>query len=148
MEKVSYQKHFGLFLDDKLTFEHHIDNTLSKVNEGIGVIRKLRHILSRKSWLTVYKVFLRPLIHCGDIIYDQPHNSSFCEKLESVQYEAALAITGAIQGTSREKIFQELGLESLKSRRWFRHLSCIFKKMKNEAPNYLISLIPKREKTF
>ena len=39
----------------------------------------------------------------------------FCEKPESVQYKAVLAITGAIQGTSREKIYQELGLESLKS---------------------------------
>ena len=91
---------------------------------------------------------MRSLIDYGDIIYDQPHNSSFCEKLESVQYKIAAIITGVIQGTSREKIFQELGLESLKSRRWFRRLCCMFKIMKNEAPNYLISLIPKREQTF
>ena len=37
----------------------------------------------------------------GGIIYDQPQNESFCEKIESVQYKAALAITGAIQGISR-----------------------------------------------
>ena len=43
----------------------------------------------------------------------------FCEKLESVPYKAALAITGAIQGTSREKIYQELRLEPLNSRRWY-----------------------------
>ena len=91
---------------------------------------------------------MRPLIDYGDIIYDQPHNSSFCEKLESVQYKAVLPITGAIQGTSREKIFQELGFESLKSQKWSRGLCCMFKIMKNEAPNYLISLIPKREQTF
>ena len=42
---------------------------------------------------------------------------SFCDKIESVQYKASLAITGAIQGTSRSKLYQELGLESLKSRR-------------------------------
>ena len=41
------------------------------------------------------------------------HNESVCEKLEYVQYKVALAITGAIQGTSREKIYKELGLESL-----------------------------------
>ena len=57
-------------------------------------------------------------------------------------------ITGAIQGTSLEKIFQELSLESLKSRRWFRRLCCMIKIMKNEAPKYLTSLIPKREQTF
>ena len=54
--------------------------------------------------------------------FNQPQNESFCEKLESVQYKAALAITGAIQGTSRDNIYQELGLESLKSRRWYKRL--------------------------
>ena len=53
-----------------------------------------------------------------------------------------LAITGALQGTSREKIYQELGLESLKSRRCHKHLSCLFKIMKEKAPDYLINLIP------
>ena len=64
------------------------------------------------------------------------------KKLKSVQHKAALAITDAIQRTSRETLFQELGLESLKSRRWFRCPCCIFKIIKNEAPNYLISLVP------
>ena len=70
---------------------------------------------------------------------------SFGEKLESVQYKAALAITGAIKGTSRDKIDQELGLEPLKSRRWYKRLSCMFKIMKEEAPNYLINFAPKCE---
>ena len=89
--------------------------------------------------MTIYKAFLRPLIDYGDIIYDPPQNESFCEKLESVQCKAALAIKGAIQGTSRDKIYRELGLESLKSRRWYERLSCMFKIMKEEAPNYLIN---------
>ena len=37
----------------------------------------------------------------------------------SLQNKVALAITGAIQGTSRKKIYQELGLESLRARRWY-----------------------------
>ena len=73
------------------------------------------------------------------MIYDQLHNESFCEKLESVQYKAALAITGAIQGTSRDKIYEKLGLESLKARRWYKRLSCMFKIIKEEAPNYLMN---------
>ena len=55
---------------------------------------------------------------------------------------AALAITGAMQRTSRDNIYQELGLESLKSRTWYRRLNCIFKIMRKEAPNHLINLIP------
>ena len=42
------------------------------------------------------------------------------KKVESVQYSAALAITGSIQGTSRVKLYKELGFETLKSRRWLK----------------------------
>ena len=103
--------------------------------------------MPRKSLVTIYIAFLRPLLDYGDIIYEQPHNVSFCEKLESVQYKAALAITGAIQGTFRNKIYEELGIESLTARRWYRRRSCMFKIMKEEAPNCLINLIPRCNQT-
>ena len=51
------------------------------------------------------------------------------------------------KGTSREKIYQELGLESLRARIWYKRLSCMFKIVKEEAPNYLINLIPKIQQT-
>ena len=56
---------------------------------------------------------MRPHHDCGDVIYDQHYNNSFHQKLESIQYNAALAITGAIKVPSREKLYQELSLESL-----------------------------------
>ena len=66
-----------------------------------------------------------PHLDYGDIVYDRAFNQSFHKNLESVQYNAAIAITGAVRSTSSEKFFQELGLESLKSRRWLRK-SCFF----------------------
>ena len=143
VERTTYQKHLGVIHDEKLNFKEHVDSTISEVNKGISLIKKLSHSLPRKSLVAIYKVFLRPLIDYRDIIYDQPNNESFCEKLESIQYIAALAITGAIHGTSRDKIYKEIGLEPLKARRWYKRLSCMFKIMKEEAPNYLINLIPK-----
>ena len=64
-------------------------------------------------------------------------------------YKAALAITVSIQGSSRVKIiYQELGLESFKSTRWYKSISCMFNIMKEKAPNYLINLVPKCEPTI
>ena len=61
--------------------------------------------------LTIYKSFLKPHLDYGYVIYDRAFIKSFQNKLGSVQYNAALAITGAIRGSSREKLYQELGLE-------------------------------------
>ena len=80
VERSGYQKHLGLILDEKLSFKQHIDSAISKINKGIAVMKKLRYSLPRKSLITIYKAFLRPLIHYGGFIYDQPQNDSFCEK--------------------------------------------------------------------
>ena len=93
--------------------------------------------------IIIYKAFIRPHIEYGDVIFDQAFNNSFHQKLESIQYNAALAITGAIRGTSEEKLYQELGFDSLQSRRWFRKLSLFYKIIKSQSPPYLYHLIPK-----
>ena len=76
------------------------------------------------------------------MIYDQPNNESFCNKIERVQYNAALAVTGAIRGTSQTKLYNELGLKSLKFRRWMRRLYIFFKIRTLKIPKYLYYLIP------
>ena len=93
----------------------------------------------RVALLTIYKSFLRPHLEYGDIIYDRAFNKSFQNKLDSVQYNAALAITGAIRGSSREKLYQELGLEPLKSWQWYQKSYLFFKLKKINIP--LTSLI-------
>ena len=92
----------GILLDEKRTFKQHIYIVILKINKGISVINKLRYSLPRKSLLIIYKVFLRPLVDYGDVIYDQPQNEVFCfAKLESVK----LAVTGAMQRTSQDKLY-------------------------------------------
>ena len=96
VKKVPHQKHLGISLYEKLIFKQHVDSAILKMNNSISVIKKLRHSLPPKLLLTIYKAFLRPLVDYGDTIYDRPQNESFCNKIESVQYKAALAITGAM----------------------------------------------------
>ena len=64
-----------------------------KFNKGIGIIKNLQNRLPRQALLTIYKSFVRPYCDYGGIIYDQRNNESFCQKLESYQCNAALAIT-------------------------------------------------------
>ena len=102
-----------MLLDTQLDFQEHLKSIFCKVNKTIGLLRKVHHILPRSPLLTIYKSFIRPHLDYGDIIYDEVYNASFHQKLDSIQYIAALAITGAIRGTSKEKLYDELGLETL-----------------------------------
>ena len=69
-------------------------------------------------------------------------NASFHEKQESIQYNASLILNGAIRGTSKEKNYQELDLESLQIYRWYRKLYLYYKIYKNHSPSYLNNIIP------
>ena len=84
-----------MVLDTKLDFQEHLKYKLSRISKTIGLLRKWPHL------------------DYGDIIYDKAYNSSFDQNLEKIQYNSVLAITGAIRGTSKENLYQELGLESL-----------------------------------
>ena len=45
---------------------------------------------------------MRPHLDYGDVIFDQACNKSFHKSLEFLQYNASLAITGAIRRASNE----------------------------------------------
>ena len=126
-----------MHLDKKLNFKEHLSKVESKVNKTTGIIRKLQNVLPRSARLTIYKSFIRPHLDNGNVIYDKAFNESFHAKLESLQYNATLAISGAIRGSSTEKIYGELGLEPLKSRSWYRKTGFLYKVL-NHRHTFLI----------
>ena len=73
---------------------------------------------------------------------------SFHQKLEFIQYNACLAVTRAIRGTSKEKLYQELGLKSLQLRRWYRKLGMFYKIFKSKSPQDLFKLIPEKTSSY
>ena len=89
----------------------------------------------------LYKAFIQPHLDYTDIIYDKPNNMNICNKIESIQYNVALAITGATRGSSKEKLYQELRFEYLSSRRWLRKLCLFYKITANKLPNNLYNYV-------
>ena len=136
------QKHIGLTLDLKLNVVEHIKNITQKICKTMGLLLRFQPIPPRSSLLTIYKTIIRSQLDIADAIYDQAYNSRFHENLEVIQYNACLEITGTIGRTSLEKLYLELGLESLKSRRWFRKICHFYKILNEKSPSYLFDLIP------
>ena len=134
------QKHLGLVLDSKLNFNELIESKITKCNKIIGLMKELSQFVSKKSLLTIYKSFVRPNLDYADIICGKPLNESF-KKIELVPYNAAL-IAGAIKGTCSDKVYQELGLESLAGRRWSRKLIFFHKIILGLQPCYLQNMLP------
>ena len=115
VKRVPFHKHLGLILASKLDFNEHINTVLFKINRIIALLQKFQHILPQHSLSTMNKTFVRPHLDYIDVAYDKVFNESFHKKLESVQYNFALAMTGAIRGAKTEMLYQKLGLKSLQN---------------------------------
>ena len=127
-------KHLGMLLGSRLKFIEHVQSKTNKCYKIIGLIKKLSMHLPREALLWIYNSFVRTNLDYGDIIFDKLNNESFKSRIESVQYKARVAITGAIQGTSRECLYKELVFESLSDRCWFRKLTFFYKIVKGLSP--------------
>ena len=88
-------------------------------------------------------MFIRAHLDFGDVIYHQPHNETFCRRIESVRYNTALAITGTIKGLSRKN--QAFGLGALMKRRWGK--KSFFNIVSYNSPEYLCSLLPTKQRS-
>ena len=146
------QKHLGLTLEPGLSFEKHISEKIIKAKKNIGILKHLSKCLPLKTLDQMHKALVRSHLDYCDIIYHIPsitHQpplgrtlSTLMEEVERVQYQAALATTGAWQGSSRSKIYDELGWETLCDRRKYRRVLQIHKIINNNNLSYLNEKLP------
>ena len=141
--KVKEQKHLGLTLDSKLSFER---QRLKRVLQSLNIFRNsypLKLLIKRiKLWsvliwmIMILYITYQPQINLGVTL------NSLMEKVERTQYQAALAITGTWQGTNRSKLCEELGWETISDRRWCRRILQIHNIEKYKIPSYLRDKLP------
>ena len=149
VKTVVETKHLGMIIDKKLSFESHVTEKIKKANKGIGVMKQLYRYVPRTALEIIYKLYVRPHLDYGDVVYHIPDKNSatfdsendtihpLMARIESVQYEAARVVSGAWKGTSRDKLYNDLGWESLHHRRNFRRLCILYELQKNDFPKYL-----------
>ena len=122
-------KHLGFFFYSRLSFFRPIKEIIIKACRGVGIIRSVAKYVSRDVLDQMYKLYVRPHLDYGDLMYhiDDPEVSpSLTKRLESVQYTAALAVTGAWKGTDKSKLIDQLGWAYLQDRRRYRRLTHFF----------------------
>ena len=132
VSRVKEHKHLGLILEPTLIFEKHLHDKMMKAKKNVGIIKHLNAFLPLKTLTLMYKTLVRSHLEYCDIIFHIPHVinlpplgvslHSLMEKVESIQYHSALAVTGTWKGSSRSKLYDQLGWESLSDRRMCRRV--------------------------
>ena len=143
ISEVSSHKHLGIILYKDMTWNNRINTIVDKAYKRLGILRKHKFNLDICSLHKMYKLFIRPLLEYGNIIWDNCSQESK-KAVENIQLDAARIATGAIKVCSVQKLYNETGYETLQNRRKKQKLCMMYKITYNLAPDYLRQLLPPR----
>ena len=139
LDVADTHKHLGLTFSDDCKWHKHISNIILSTSKLLGIMRKLKFTVRRKTLNQIYLSFLRPLLEYAFVVWD---NCTLYEKdkLEKIQIEAGRIVTGLTRSTSLYNLFQELGWLSLSEKRKYQKFVLAYKITHNMVPEYLTSL--------
>ena len=127
VERVLTHKHLGVILTHNLSWDTHLNSIIKQVNLKLSMIFNVRQ-LSRRTLDVMYKMHVRSCIDYCIQVFGPSLNSTQIDKLDKLQYRAARITTKAMKFTSKQKIFIDLGWESIEKRIEFLSL-CLFHKI-------------------
>ena len=141
LDVTDTHKHLGLTFSDNCKWHKHIDNIIISGSKLLGIMRKLKFTVRRKTLNQINVSFLRPILEYTSVVWE---NCTFNEKdkLEKIQIEAGRIVTGLTRSTSLYNLFRELGWLTLSERRKYQKLVLAYKITHDMVPQYLSSLFP------
>ena len=154
VKEVLDTKHLGMILDSKLNFEKHISAKLAQGRRGLGVMKQMKKWVDKKTLENLYILYTRPHFEYGDLVFDNADlnkdartifnfrntNDKISTDIESIHYQAARIVSGAWKGSSMDRLYKNLGWESMQNRRTMRKLSLLHETLQNKSPNYLYQI--------
>ena len=137
-------KHLGITLSQDLRFHEHINDIIIKVNKSLSPIYPIASLIPRPTLDLIYCTYIRPYFDYCDTIYDGNITVTDSLRLERLQNRAARLVTGTLRRTPTDKLRQELGWDSLKTRRSIHKLTMYFKLIQpqSQLPTYITSILP------
>ena len=92
LEWVDTFKYLGITINQNMTWSDHIESLVSRANQRIGLLRRVKHLLPRHARITLYNALILPILDYADIVWGDKDNTTLMNKLQIVQNNAAKTI--------------------------------------------------------
>ena len=88
-------KYLGITLSEDLSWHDHIDNLITKINQRLGLLRRVKSYLPLEARCTLYTSLILPLLDYADIIWGDKNNAVLMNSLQILENKAAKLILDA-----------------------------------------------------
>ena len=107
--------------------DEHVDNVIKKVNQRLGVICRVKHLIPLSAKLMLYHSLVLPLFDYGDIIWGDKNNSTLMNHLQILQNKSAKIMLDLPPRSSATEALNCLNMKRLFERRFFHRCSVAYK---------------------
>ena len=76
-------KYLGITFSENLNWSDYLTDVSTKINQRIGLLRRVKAFLSVKDRLTIYNSLILPLFDYADIIWGDKNNSTLMDNYRS-----------------------------------------------------------------
>ena len=129
-------KYHGVEIDQSLTWRDHVDKIAKKASGGIGVLRRVKHLIPYHTLITMFKSIVLSYFDYCSIVWGSC-GEGMRNRLQTLQNRAARVVTSSSYDRRSVEILDELGWDNLETRRT-NQLATVMYKLKNHiAPDHL-----------
>ena len=147
ISKVEHAKSLSLIIDNRPSWSNHFNELCKKVTSAIGVLRRIRPLISQSTAVLVYNSLIQPHFDYCSLVWDGL-SDQLSDKLQKLQNRAARVILKANYGTSSSLLLDILKWDKLVIRRKKHKAIMMFKSLNEQAPVYLQNLFHERSTDY
>ena len=85
-------KYLDIHISSDFTWTDHIEHLTGKINQRLGLLKRIKHLLPFRARLLFYKSLVMPLFEYADLVWGDKHNITLMSSLQVLQNKAAKVI--------------------------------------------------------
>ena len=139
LDNVDQFKYLGIWLDPSLSWSFHIDKLVSKINQRIGLLRRVRNILPKATLNLLFKSLILPHFDYCDVVWGNA-GTSHLSRLDKLQNTAGKVILGLPRRFPTDVLLEMLDWKRLSDRR-SNHLNIlVYKSLTHKLPSNMCNI--------
>ena len=146
IEHVSSVKSLGIFIDENLRWQTHIDKLSKKIASGIGAIKRIRPFVPPSILHYIYNALIQSHFDYCNLVWGNCGKTLF-DRLQKLQNRAARVLTFSSYDADPNRLIRQLDWKDLSTQFQIQKALMVYKSLNGLAPEYLSSKFVKRNET-
>ena len=144
INNVTCFKYLGILISSDFSWTNHVEYMAGKVNQRLGLLRRIKHLLPFKARILFYKSLVMSLFEYADLVWGDKHNVTLMSSLQVLQNKAAKIILDRPLYSSASDALTTLKWLTLEKRRFQRRCVHVYKCL-NGLTHHELTLVTQQE---